>query len=104
MCITKLDVLDELDSVRLCTGYRFAGEVTDILPFGAQAVAACEPVYEDFPGWKRSTFGIRDWAELPAAAQRYLARLSELTGVPIDIVSTGPDRGQTILMRDPFSA
>ncbi len=104
LCITKLDVLDELDSVRLCTGYRFAGEVTDILPFGAQAVAACEPVYEDFPGWKRSTFGIRDWAELPAAAQRYLARLSELTGVPIDIVSTGPDRGQTILMRDPFSA
>jgi adenylosuccinate synthase len=103
LCVTKLDVLDELETVRLCTGYRHGGTVTDILPFGADAVACCEPVYEDFPGWKRSTFGIRDWAELPAQAQRYLTRLSEVTGVRIDIISTGPDREQTILMRHPFS-
>jgi adenylosuccinate synthase len=104
LCITKLDVLDELDTVRLCTGYRSGGTVTDILPFGAEAVASCEPVYEDFPGWRQSTFGVRDWAQLPAAARRYLERLSEVTGVPIDIISTGPDREQTILMRHPFNA
>ena len=104
LCITKLDVLDELDTVRLCTGYRSGGTVTDILPFGAEAVASCEPVYEDFPGWRQSTFGVRDWAQLPAAARRYLERLSEVTGVPIDIISTGPDREQTILMRHPFYA
>jgi adenylosuccinate synthase len=104
LCITKLDVLDELETVRLCTGYRSGSTVTDILPFGADAVAACEPVYEEFPGWRQSTFGVRDWAQLPAAARRYLERLSEVTGVPIDIISTGPDREQTILMRHPFSA
>ena len=104
LCITKLDVLDELETVRLCTGYRLRGQVTDILPFGADAVASCEPVYEEFAGWRQSTFGIRGWDELPAAAQRYLGRLSEVTGVPIDIVSTGPDREQTILMRHPFTA
>jgi adenylosuccinate synthase len=104
LCITKLDVLDESDTVRLCTGYRFEGRITEILPFGAEAVASCEPVYEDFPGWKRSTFGIRDWSELPPPAQRYLARLSEVTGVPIDMISTGADREQTILMRHPFTA
>jgi adenylosuccinate synthase len=104
LCITKLDVLDELETVRLCTGYRSGGVVTDILPFGADAVAACEPVYEDFPGWRTSTFGVRAWDELPAAARRYLTRLSEVTGVPIDIISTGPDREQTILLRHPFTA
>jgi adenylosuccinate synthase len=102
LCITKLDVLDELQTVRLCTGYRHGATVTDILPFGADAVAACEPVFEDFPGWRQSTYGVRDWAQLPAAARRYLERLSEVTGVPIAIISTGPDREQTILMRHPF--
>jgi adenylosuccinate synthase len=103
MCITKLDVLDELQTVRLCTGYRYGGALTDILPFGAEAVAGCEPVYEEFPGWRQSTFGIRDWAQLPAAARSYLTRLSEVTGVPIAMVSTGPDREQTILMSHPFN-
>jgi adenylosuccinate synthase len=103
LCITKLDVLDELETVRLCTGYRHGGTVTDILPFGADEVAACEPVYEDFPGWRQSTFGVRDWAKLPAAARGYLTRLSEVTGVPIAMISTGPDREQTILMRHPFN-
>jgi len=102
LCITKLDVLDELQTVRLCTGYRHGATVTDILPFGADAVAACEPVFEDFPGWRQSTYGVRDWAQLPAAARRYLERLSEVTGVPIAMISTGPDREQTILMRHPF--
>jgi len=104
LCITKLDVLDELETVRLCTGYRSGSTVTDILPFGADAVAACKPVYEEFPGWRTSTFGVRDWAQLPGAARSYLTRLGEVTGVPIDIISTGPDREQTILMRNPFSA
>ncbi|MBK9246002.1 MAG: adenylosuccinate synthase [Burkholderiales bacterium] len=103
LCITKLDVLDELQTVRLCTGYRHGGTLTDILPYGADAVAACEPVYEDFPGWRQSTFGVRDWRQLPEAARRYLSRLSEVTGVTIAMVSTGPDREQTILMRHPFN-
>jgi adenylosuccinate synthase len=103
LCITKLDVLDEMQTVRLCTGYRHGATVTDILPYGADAVAACEPVYEDFPGWRKSTYGVRDWAQLPAAARSYLSRLSDVTGVPIAMISTGPDREQTILMRHPFN-
>jgi adenylosuccinate synthase len=104
LCITKLDVLDGLPTVRLCTGYRFDGTITDILPFGADEVARCEPVYEDFPGWNESTFGVRRWEDLPASARRYLQRLSEVTGVPIDLVSTGPEREQTIVLRQPFAA
>jgi adenylosuccinate synthase len=103
LCITKLDVLDGLRTVRLCTGYRYQGSTTDILPYGADAVAQCEPVYEDFAGWNESTFGVRDWKSLPANARRYLERLSEVTGVPLDLVSTGPDREQTIVLRQPFA-
>jgi adenylosuccinate synthase len=103
LCITKLDVLDGMPVVKLCTGYRYRGSTTDILPFGAEEVRQCEPVYEEFPGWSDSTFGVRDWAKLPASAQRYLERLAEVTGVPIDMVSTGPDREQTILLRSPFA-
>ena len=89
LCITKLDVLDGLPSVRLGVGYRFDGREVDILPYGADAVGRCEPVYEDFAGWSESTFGMRDWDELPANARRYLERLAEVLGVPIDLVSTG---------------
>jgi adenylosuccinate synthase len=103
LCITKLDVLDALPLVRLCTGYRHRGAVTEILPFGADEVAACEPVYEEFPGWSESTYGVRQWQALPAAARRYLERLAQVTGVPIDMVSTGPEREQTILLRHPFA-
>ena len=103
LCITKLDVLDGMPVVKLCTGYRFRGSTTDILPFGAEAVAQCEPVYEEFPGWSDSTFGVRSWDDLPANARHYLERLAEVTGVPLDIVSTGPDRDQTILLRNPFA-
>jgi adenylosuccinate synthase len=103
LCITKLDVLDGMSVVKLCTGYRYRGSTTDILPFGADEVAQCEPVYEEFPGWTESTFGVQDWAKLPGSARRYLERLAEVTGVPLDMVSTGPDREQTILLRNPFA-
>ncbi len=103
LCITKLDVLDGLPTVRLCTGYRYRGATTEILPYGADEVGQCEPVYEDFAGWTDSTFGIRQWDSLPANARTYLQRLSEHVGVPIDLVSTGPDREQTIELRHPFA-
>jgi adenylosuccinate synthase len=103
LCITKLDVLDGMAVVRLCTGYRFRGNVVDILPFGADEVSQCEPIYEDFPGWTESTFGVQSWERLPANARRYLDRLAEVTGVPLDMVSTGPDRDQTIMLRHPFA-
>ncbi|HUN94562.1 MAG TPA: adenylosuccinate synthase [Burkholderiaceae bacterium] len=103
LCITKLDVLDGFDTVRLCTGYRVDGVASEILPFGADAVARCEPVYEDFPGWKQSTVGVNRWDALPLNARRYLERLSDVTAVPIDMVSTGPERDQTIVLRHPFT-
>lgn len=103
VCVTKLDVLDGMPTVRLCTGYKYRGSTTDILPFGADDVAACEPVYEEFSGWTESTFGVQSWSALPANARRYLERMAAVIGVPIDMVSTGPDREQTILLRQPFS-
>jgi adenylosuccinate synthase len=102
LCITKLDVLDGLEAVKLGVGYRFEGRDVDILPYGADAVARCEPIYEEFKGWSESTFGVRDWHALPANARRYLDRLAEVLGVPIDLVSTGPDREQTIVLRHPL--
>ena len=103
LCVTKLDVLDGLPTVRICTGYRRAGQPVDLLPFGADDVATCEPLYEELPGWSGTTFGVRDWDALPPQARRYLERLSELVGAPIDMVSTGPDRDETILLRHPFA-
>ena len=102
LVVTKLDVLDGLPTVKLCTAYRSGGRTLELLPFGADAVGDCEPVYEEMPGWTESTVGVRDWNALPANARRYLERLSELAGAPIDIVSTGPDRDETILCRHPF--
>lgn len=102
LCITKLDVLDGLDVVRLATGYKVNGAVRDILPVGAEALSVCEPIYEEFPGWKESTVGIKSFDALPKTAQAYLKRLESLIGAPIDIISTGPDREETIVMRDPF--
>ncbi|MDR2164135.1 MAG: adenylosuccinate synthase [Zoogloeaceae bacterium] len=104
LCITKLDVLDGLDALQVCVGYRLDGRIIDLLPVGADEVARCEPVFEILPGWKESTFGIRRWEELPANARAYLDRLETLCGVPIDIVSTGPERAETILKRHPFMA
>lgn len=103
LCITKLDVLDGLDAIRLCTGYRCDGQTLSVPPTGAELLDACEPVYEEMPGWQESTVGLREYAELPDNARRYLDRLAEITGVPIDIISTGPDRADTIVMRHPLA-
>jgi len=100
--VTKLDVLDGLDTLQICTGYRIDGEVHEQPPLLPHRFSECEPVYETHPGWKETTFGITDFARLPENARRYLARMEQLAGVPIDIVSTGPDRAETIVLRDPF--
>ncbi len=102
LCVTKLDVLDGLDVLRVCVGYRVDGRLCDTPPLLADQYADCQPVYEDLPGWKESTSGITDYAKLPATARSYLDRLQELTGIPIDIVSTGPDREHTMILRHPF--
>jgi adenylosuccinate synthase len=104
LCITKLDVLDGLSELQLCTGYLLDGVHTDILPMGADDIERCQPVYETLPGWTQSTVGVTQYEALPREARRYLERIAELTGVPIDMVSTSPDRDHTILMRDPYQA
>jgi adenylosuccinate synthase len=100
--VTKLDVLDGMETVRIATGYKLDGEVCDILPVGSEALSGCEPVYEEWTGWKESTVGVSHFEDLPKNAQVYLNRMQELCGVPIDIVSTGPDRAETIVRRHPF--
>nr|WP_315596614.1 adenylosuccinate synthase [uncultured Cupriavidus sp.] len=102
LCMTKLDVLDGLETLNLCVGYELDGKRIDILPRGSDAVAACVPVYEEFPGWNESTFGVKTWDALPEAARVYLKRIEEVVGIPIDMVSTGPDRDETILLRHPY--
>lgn len=103
LCVTKLDVLDGLETVRICVAYRLHGSKTITqLPTDAAELAACEPVYEDLPGWKESTFGAKSLQALPGAAKKYLARIEELAGIPIDIISTGPDRSETIMVRHPL--
>jgi adenylosuccinate synthase len=103
VCITKLDVLDGLKVIKLCTGYTLAdGTTTDILPFGSEKVSGCVPIFEEFPGWSGTTFGIKTWDALPVEAKAYLTRMQEVCGVPIDMVSTGPDRDETIVLRHPF--
>lgn len=104
LCITKLDVLDGIETLKLCTGYELDGAITDILPMGADDIARCKPIYEDLPGWTQSTVGMTDYDALPPAAQRYLQRIEEITGVPIHMVSTSPDRDHTILLRNPYAA
>ena len=102
LCITKLDVLDRLDEIRVCVGYELSGRQIDILPLDADDIAACRPIYETFPGWKESTAGITQWDGLPLNARRYLERVQQFIGAPIDMVSTGPDRDHTILLRHPY--
>jgi adenylosuccinate synthase len=102
LCVMKLDVLDGMDEIRICTRYTVHGQPLDLLPSGADAVAECVPVYESMPGWKDSTVGVRDFAALPANAQAYLRRIEALAGTPLAMVSTGPDRDDTILLRHPF--
>lgn len=104
LCITKLDVMDGLETIKIAVGYRCDGTVRDLPPAGADAYAGCEPVYEELPGWHEPTVGIRQFDRLPANAQRYLERLSEAVGVPIDMISTGAERDDTIILRDPYAA
>ena len=102
MCLTKLDVLDGVETLRLCTGYLIDGRAVDIFPVGAEDAARCVPVYEEMPGWSESTVGAKSMDALPAAARAYVMRIQALVGVPIDMVSTGPDREETIVLRHPF--
>jgi len=103
LCVTKLDVLDGLDRIQMCVGYQCGAERLEYAPLGAEALAACQPIYEEMPGWRESTAGGRRYEDLPANARAYLRRIEELTGAPIDIISTGPDRADTIVLRDPFA-
>ncbi|HHW76913.1 MAG TPA: adenylosuccinate synthase [Xanthomonadaceae bacterium] len=103
LCVTKLDVLDGLDSIRLCVGYRCGLDRLDNAPLGAEALAACDPIYEEIPGWRESTAGVRRYADLPANARAYLRRIEALTDMSIDLISTSPDRADTIVLRDPFA-
>lgn len=104
LCVTKLDVLDGVQTLRLCVGYRIDGQFTDILPVGADALTGCEPVYEDMPGWSGSTVGVKQYEALPLEARNYLKRIAEICEVPVDMVSTGPDRDETIVLRHPFES
>src|ERR1700691_4744119 len=104
LCVTKLDVLDGLDTIRVCVGYRVDGAVTLAPPLLSEHFGDCEAVYEDLPGWKESSVGVTRYDDLPVNAQSYLERLQALVGVPIHIVSTGPDREQTIVRQHPFGS
>jgi adenylosuccinate synthase len=102
LCITKLDVLDGVEVVKICVGYELEGEFSEILPVGAEELERCHPVYEDLPGWMENTVGVKSFERLPRNAQAYLNRIEKLAGVPIDLISTGPDREETIVRRHPF--
>ena len=102
LCITKLDVLDGLEKIQICVGYSCDGVDRKTPPVGEEAFAACTPVYEEMPGWSESTVGIKQYSDLPTNAQAYLKRIEEIVETPIDIVSTGPDREETIILRHPF--
>ncbi len=102
LCVTKLDVLDGLETLRICTAYRYDGSERATPPSGADALGKCEPVYEELPGWQESTLGIREFGKLPTNAQRYLKRIEELTEARIDLISTGAERDDTIILRHPF--
>jgi adenylosuccinate synthase len=102
LCVTKLDVLDGLDTIRVCVGYRINGAVTTTPPLLPQHFGECEAVYEELAGWKQSTVGLTRYEELPENARAYLERLQSLVGIPISIISTGPDREQTIIRQNPF--
>lgn len=102
LCVTKLDVLDGLKKIQVCVGYRLDGDEWDRLPEGADALGKCEPVYRELPGWSESTAGVTELGQLPGNARDYLDQIERLCGAPIDIVSTGPERSQTIIRKNPF--
>ena len=102
LCITKLDVLDGLEAIKICTGYQTDDGVVELSPPGADALSSCIPVYEEVVGWEQSTAGVVSWEDLPQNARDYLKRIESIVGVPIDIVSTGPDREETIILNQMF--
>jgi adenylosuccinate synthase len=104
IALTKLDVLSDFDVIKVCTGYRFEGQNLETLPAKLETFEACEPVYEELPGWKTDITGVRSFEQLPVNAQRYVRRLEELAGCPIVLVSVGPRRDQTMQLRNPFEA
>ena len=104
IALTKLDVLDGFETLKVCTGYRLDGEVIDYLPASQGAQARVEPIYEEVEGWRGSTAGARSWAELPAEAVKYVRRIEELIGAPVTVLSTSPERRDTILVQNPFEA
>lgn len=104
LCLTKLDVLDELQHVNICTHYELNGQRTTSMPLDVEELKNCQPVYEQLPGWQQSTFGMKSMDDLPIAARKYIQRVEEIIGVPITIVSTGPDRAETIVLQHPFSS
>ena len=103
IALTKLDVLDGFETLRICTGYMLDGERLDYLPTAADKQARCTPIYEDMPGWSESTEGARSWADLPANAIKYIRRVEELIDCPLALLSTSPERDDTILVTDPFA-
>jgi adenylosuccinate synthase len=100
LALTKLDVLDGLEEIRLCVGYRVEGETLESPPADLEILERCEPVFETLPGWKEASTGVKDFAELPEGARRYVDRVAELVGAPVGIVSTGPNRHETLFRRD----
>jgi len=104
LCVTKLDVLDGIESLKIGVGYRYRGEFLDVLPYGADAVVEAEPVFEELPGWTESTAGVTEYDKLPLNARRYLERIAEVCDVAIDMISTGPDRMETIMLNQSFKA
>src|SRR5210317_109523 len=102
LCVTKLDVLDELETIQICVGYAIDGKPISGLPVVVDRFAECKPIYEEWAGWQESTVGVTAFDKLPEKARAYLARIEELAGVPVDIISTGPDREQTIIKTHPF--
>lgn len=103
LCITKLDVLDGIDTIRICVGYELDGVRHDVPPVSTERFAECTPIYEEVPGWKESTFGVTQYDQLPVNARAYLKRIEEVLDTPIDIISTGPDREQTIILNHPYA-
>jgi len=104
LCVTKLDVLDGLETLKIGVGYRYRGEFLDVLPYGADAVMEAEPVFEELPGWTETTAGVTEYDKLPVNARRYLERIAEVCDVAIDMISTGPDRMETIMLNQAFKA
>ena len=102
LCITKLDILDGIETLKICVGYKNGNDQIDLLPLGADQTENCEPILIDMPGWSENTFGTKSWDDLPKNAQNYISKLEELCDVPVHIISTGPERDETILIKHPF--